>query len=74
MRWQEPFGPGRPGRSSVTLTHAQLGRIEDAIRKSERARIVAWLRTSAPNAEDNDIGTLADAIERGSTGGSRETV
>jgi hypothetical protein len=41
------------------------GRIEGAIRLSERARIVAWLRTFAPIAEGRDVGALVDAIERG---------
>ena len=65
MRWQEPFGPGRPGDERRRQEQGREGRIEEVIRQSERRRICAWLRTDAPNAGDNDIGALADAIERG---------
>ena len=49
----------------ATVEAVREGRIEAAVRQSERARIVAWLRSFAPLAEGRDISGLVDAIERG---------
>jgi hypothetical protein len=59
---REPEGSGGEIRRQE---REREGRIEGAIRLSERARIVAWLRTFAPIAEGRDVGALVDAIERG---------
>lgn len=68
-RWQEPFGPGRPGDERLRQEREREGRIEAAIRKSERDRIVAWLRDNAPSETRLhppwSVLTLAEMIERG---------
>lgn len=61
-RWQEPFGPGRPGDERKSEREGE-GRIESIIRKSERDRIVAWLRQQGVSSLR--VQSLADDIEAG---------
>lgn len=65
MRWQEPFGSGRPGDEQRRAEREREGRIEAAIRQSERARVAAWLRALPGRGPLKDSIALADAIERG---------
>lgn len=62
-RWQEPFGSGRPG-DERKAERERDGRIEAAIRQSERARIVAWLRADVHGIR-GDVESFAQAIEQG---------